>query len=125
MKVGKEGFATGGKKEEQGALFDHENLPTQPIHRHSIRHAHPATFAAAKARGTQTAAAVRLGAEGVCAGGTFSRAGIVAMTQEVLTFATESLTGKRKANRGDAAMLAGLVAGRLVHGDPRSGRVVR
>ena len=44
---------------------------------------------------------------------------------EVFTFATEALTGKRKTNQRDAAALARLVAGRVVHGDLGSGRVVR
>ena len=100
--------------------------------------------------------AVQVGAEGVCAGGTFTRAEIVALAEElrargwrvalgveacgfgwrfqrrlreagaeVFTFATEALTGRRKTNRRDAAALGQLVAGRVVHGDPRSGRVVR
>ena len=43
----------------------------------------------------------------------------------VFTFATEALTGKRKTNQRDAAALARLVAGRVVHGDFGSGRVVR
>jgi len=100
--------------------------------------------------------AVQLGAEGVCAGGNFSRAEIVALVQElrargwrvalgveacgfgwvfqrrlrgagatVFTFATDSLTGKRKTNRRDAAALGQLVSRRVVHGDARAGRVVR
>ena len=100
--------------------------------------------------------AVQVGAEGVCAGGTFTRAEIVALAEElrargwrvaigveacgfgwrfqrrlreagaeVFTFATEALTGRRKTNRRDAAALGQLVAGRVVHGDPKSGRVVR
>lgn len=44
---------------------------------------------------------------------------------EVFTFATEALTGKRKTNQRDAAALARLVAGRVVHGDAQSGRTVR
>ena len=44
---------------------------------------------------------------------------------EVFTFATEALTGKRKTNQRDAAALARLVAGRVVHGDEKSGRTVR
>lgn len=44
---------------------------------------------------------------------------------EVFTFATEALTGRRKTNQRDAAALARLVAGRVVHGDEGSGRVVR
>lgn len=44
---------------------------------------------------------------------------------EVFTFATEALTGKRKTNQRDAAALARLVAGRVVHGDEKSGRIVR
>jgi transposase len=44
---------------------------------------------------------------------------------EVFTFATEALTGKRKTNQRDAAALARLVAGRVVHGDDESGRTVR
>ena len=44
---------------------------------------------------------------------------------EVFTFATEALTGKRKTNQRDAAALARLVAGRVVHGDLKSGRIVR
>ena len=44
---------------------------------------------------------------------------------EVVTFATEALTGKRKTNQRDAAALARLVAGRVVHGDLKSGRTVR
>jgi transposase len=43
----------------------------------------------------------------------------------VFTFATEALTGKRKTNQRDAAALARLVAGRVVHGDEASGRTVR
>jgi transposase len=43
----------------------------------------------------------------------------------VWTFATEALTGRRKTNQRDAAALARLVAGRVVHGDGQSGRVVR
>ena len=43
----------------------------------------------------------------------------------VFTFATEALTGKRKTNQRDAAALARLVAGRVVHGDAKSGRTVR
>jgi len=100
--------------------------------------------------------AVQVGAEGVCAGGTFTRAEIVSLVEElrargwrvalgveacgfgwrfqgrlraagasVFTFATEALTGRRKTNRRDAAALGQLVAGRVVHGDPKSGRVVR
>ena len=44
---------------------------------------------------------------------------------EVLTFATEALTGRRKTNPRDAAALAQLVAGRTVHGNTRASRVVR
>ena len=44
---------------------------------------------------------------------------------EVFTFATEALTGRRKTNQRDAAALARLVAGRVIHGDVESGRVVR
>jgi len=44
---------------------------------------------------------------------------------EVLTFATEALTGRRKTNPRDAAALAQLVAGRTVHGNTQAGRVVR
>ena len=100
--------------------------------------------------------AVQVGAEGVCAGGNFTRAEVAALVRElrargwqvalgveacgfgwkfpaclreagatVFTFATESLTGKRKTNRRDAAALAQLVAGRVVHGNAKSGRVVR
>lgn len=100
--------------------------------------------------------AVQVGAEGVCAGGTFTREETVALVQElrargwgvalgveacgfgwvfqrrlreagaeVFTFATEALTGRRKTNRRDAAALGRLVAGRVVHGDAKSGRVVR
>ncbi len=100
--------------------------------------------------------AVQVGAEGVCAGGTLTRAEIVALVQElrargwrvalgieacgfgwvfqgrlreagaeVFTFATEALTGRRKTNRRDAAALGQLVAGRVVHGNAHSGRVVR
>ena len=100
--------------------------------------------------------AVKVGAEGVCAGGTFARAEILSLVEEltargwrvalgvetcgfgwlfqsnlraagatVFTFATEALTGKRKTNRRDAVALAQLVAGRVVHGDEGSGRVVR
>jgi transposase len=100
--------------------------------------------------------AVQVGAEGVCAGGNFTRTEIIALVQElrargwrvalgveacgfgwhfqgrlraagatVFTFATEALTGRRKTNRRDAAALGQLVAGRVVHGDAGSGRVVR
>ena len=44
---------------------------------------------------------------------------------EVLTFATEALTGRRKTNTRDAAALARLVAERTVHGNPKAGRLVR
>lgn len=44
---------------------------------------------------------------------------------EVLTFATEALSGKRKTNRRDAAALARLVGDRTVHGNTKSSRVVR
>ena len=43
----------------------------------------------------------------------------------VFSFATEPLTGRRKNNRRDAAALARLVAGRVIHGDLKCGRVVR
>ena len=44
---------------------------------------------------------------------------------EVLTFATEALSGRRKTNTRDAAALARLVGERTVHGNLRAGRVVR
>ena len=44
---------------------------------------------------------------------------------EVLTFATEALTGRRKTNTRDAAALARLVGDRTVHGNTKSSRVVR
>ena len=44
---------------------------------------------------------------------------------EVLTFATEALTGRRKTNTRDAAALARLVAERTVHGNTKAGRVLR
>jgi hypothetical protein len=44
---------------------------------------------------------------------------------EVLTFATEALTGRRKTNTRAAAALARLVAERTVHGNPKAGRLVR
>ena len=44
---------------------------------------------------------------------------------EVLTFATEALTGRRKTNTRDAAALARLVGERTVHGNTTSSRVVR
>ena len=44
---------------------------------------------------------------------------------EVLTFATEALTGRRKTNTRDAAALARLVGDRTVHGNPTTSRVVR
>ena len=44
---------------------------------------------------------------------------------EVLTFATEALSGRRKTNTRDAAALARLVAERTVHGNAKAGRVVR
>ena len=51
MRVGKERIATAGKRAEKGALFNHEKLPAQTIHRHATRHAHPAAFAAAETFG--------------------------------------------------------------------------
>ena len=44
---------------------------------------------------------------------------------EVLTFATEALTGRRKTNTRDAAALARLVGDRAVQGNPTTSRVVR
>ena len=44
---------------------------------------------------------------------------------EVLTFATEALTGRRKTNARDAAALARLVGDRIVHGNTKSNRIVR
>jgi transposase len=44
---------------------------------------------------------------------------------EVLTFATEALTGRRKTNTRDAAALARLVGERTVHGNTTTSRVVR
>jgi transposase len=44
---------------------------------------------------------------------------------QVLTFAPEPLTGKRKTNRRDAGAIARLVAARVIHGDEKAGRVVR
>ena len=44
---------------------------------------------------------------------------------EVLTFATEALSGRRKTNTRDAAALARLVGERTVHGNATSSRVVR
>lgn len=44
---------------------------------------------------------------------------------EVLTFATEALSGRRKTNTRDAAALARLVAERIVHGNAQAGRLVR
>lgn len=44
---------------------------------------------------------------------------------EVLTFATEALTGRRKTNARDAAALARLVTDRMIHGNPQAGRLVR
>lgn len=44
---------------------------------------------------------------------------------EVLTFATEALTGRRKTNTRDAAALARLVAERTVHANAQAGRLVR
>jgi len=44
---------------------------------------------------------------------------------EVLTFATEALTGRRKTNTRDAAALARLVGDRTVHGNTTTSRVVR
>ena len=44
---------------------------------------------------------------------------------EVLTFATEALTGRRKTNTRDAAALARLVGDRTIHGNTRTSRLVR
>jgi transposase len=44
---------------------------------------------------------------------------------EVLTFATEALTGRRKTNTRDAAALARLVGDRTVHGNTTTSRIVR
>jgi len=44
---------------------------------------------------------------------------------EVLTFATEALTGRRKTNTRDAAALARLIGERTVHGNTTTSRVVR
>ena len=44
---------------------------------------------------------------------------------EVLTFATEALTGRRKTNTRDAAALARLAGDRTVHGNTKTSRVVR
>jgi transposase len=44
---------------------------------------------------------------------------------EVLTFATEALTGRRKTNTRDAAALARLVGERIVHGNTTTSRLVR
>ena len=44
---------------------------------------------------------------------------------EVLTFATEALTGRRKTNACDAAALARLVGDRTVHGNLKTSRIVR
>jgi len=44
---------------------------------------------------------------------------------EVLTFATEALTGRRKTNTRDAAALARLVGDRTMHGNTKTSRVVR
>ena len=48
-----------------------------------------------------------------------------AVGAEVLTFATEALTGRRKTNTRDAAALARLVGDRTIHGNTRTSRVVR
>ena len=44
---------------------------------------------------------------------------------EVLSFATEALSGRRKTNTRDAAALARLVSDRIIHGNLRAGRLVR
>jgi len=44
---------------------------------------------------------------------------------EVLTFATEALSGHRKTNTRDAAALARLVGDRIIHGNLRAGRLIR
>ena len=43
---------------------------------------------------------------------------------EVLTFATEALSGHRKTNTRDAAALARLVGDRIIHGNLQAGRLV-
>ncbi len=67
---------------------------------------------------------VAVGVE-ACGFGWAFQAQLRAAGAEVFTFATEALTGRRKTNQRDAAALARLVAGRVVHGDPESGRTVR
>jgi transposase len=67
---------------------------------------------------------VALGVE-ACGFGWLFQAQLREAGAEVFTFATEALTGKRKTNQRDAAALARLVAGRVVHGDDESGRTVR
>ena len=67
---------------------------------------------------------VAVGVE-ACGFGWLFQAQLREVGAEVFTFATEALTGKRKTNQRDAAALARLVAGRVVHGDLKSGRIVR
>ena len=67
---------------------------------------------------------VAVGVE-ACGFGWLFQAQLREVGAEVFTFATEALTGKRKTNQRDAAALARLVAGRVVHGDAGSGRTVR
>lgn len=67
---------------------------------------------------------VAVGVE-ACGFGWVFQAQLRAAGAEVFTFATEALTGRRKTNQRDAAALARLVAGRVVHGDSGSGRTVR
>lgn len=67
---------------------------------------------------------VAVGVE-ACGFGWVFQAQLRAAGAEVFTFATEALTGKRKTNQRDAAALARLVAGRVIHGDLHSGRIVR
>lgn len=73
-----------------------------------------------RARGWRVAAGVE-----ACGFGWLFQTHLREAGAEVFTFATEALTGKRKTNQRDAAALARLVAGRVVHGDLHSGRVVR
>lgn len=65
-----------------------------------------------------------VGLEACGFGWQFQRA-LRARGAEVLTLASEALTGRRKTNRRDAAALARLVAERVVHGNVKAGRVVR
>lgn len=77
-------------------------------------------LAALRARGWRCV----LGLE-VCGFGWSFQRELRAAGTEVLTFATEALTGRRKTNTRDAAALARLVGDRTVHGNTTTSRLVR